>query len=32
MAGHMRTELVTAALEQALELRGSLAGAICHSD
>jgi transposase InsO family protein len=32
MADHMRTELVTCALEMACELRGSLAGAIFHSD
>ena len=32
MADHMRTELVSSALERALELRGSLAGALFHSD
>ncbi|MGH9291994.1 MAG: IS3 family transposase [Acidimicrobiales bacterium] len=32
MAGHMRTELVKEALLRALELRGSLAGALFHSD
>ena len=32
MADHMRTELVEGALEAALELRGSLAGATFHSD
>jgi len=32
MADHMRTELVADALERALKLRGSLAGAIFHSD
>jgi hypothetical protein len=32
VADHMRTELVAEALEHALDLRGSLAGAIFHSD
>jgi len=32
MAEHMRTELVSSALEQALALRGSVAGALFHSD
>ena len=32
MADHMRSELVEAAIDRALELRGCLAGATFHSD